>query len=132
MQVTDARCLSSEAQEALRKRAVQAILEGRIHQETAQLFGVTRGTVTRWMGLYQEEGEVGLNARTKGRSSHPALGIEEAALGVKLVIHLGLPIGKDLRQEREDPSSTQKCPDVVQRFFHAGRSAMPPPDFVIY
>jgi hypothetical protein len=35
MQVKDARCLSSEAQEALRKRAVQAVVEGRTHQETA-------------------------------------------------------------------------------------------------
>jgi transposase len=96
MQVKDARCLSSEAQEALRKRAVQAVLEGRTHQETAQLFGVARGTVTRWMGLYREGGEVGLNARSKGRSSHPALGNEEAALVVELVNRhspdqLGLP-----------------------------------------
>jgi transposase len=96
MQVKDARCLSSEAQEALRKRAVQAVLEGRTHQETAQLFGVARGTVTRWMGRYREGGEVGLNARSKGRSSHPALGNEEAALVVELVNRhspdqLGLP-----------------------------------------
>jgi transposase len=40
-----------KAQEALRKRAVQAVLEGRIYQETAQLFGVARGTVTRWEAL---------------------------------------------------------------------------------
>jgi hypothetical protein len=53
MEMKDVRSLSSEAQEVLRKRAVQAMLEGRTHQETAQLFGVVQGTVTRWMGVYR-------------------------------------------------------------------------------
>ena len=96
MEMKDARSLSSEAQEALRKRAVQAVLEGRTHQETAQLFGVARGTVTRWMGLYRKQGEVGLDPRSKGRSLHPALGEEEAAMVLELVSRhspdqLGLP-----------------------------------------
>jgi transposase len=96
MEVKDARSLASEAQEALRKRAVQAVLEGRTHQEVAQLFGVARGTVTRWMGLYRKQGEVGLNARPKGRSPHPALDEGEAAIVVELVSRhspdqLGLP-----------------------------------------
>src|ERR687896_710986 len=96
MEMKDARSLSSEAQEALRKRAVQAVLEGRTHQETAQLCGVARGTVTRWLGLYRKQGEVGLDARSKGRSLHPALGEEEAAMVLELVSRhspdpLGLP-----------------------------------------
>ena len=99
MQIKDARSLATEAQEVLRKRAVQAVLEGRTHQETAHLFGVTRGTVTRWirwMGLYREQGEGGLDARRKGRPPHPALGEEAAALVVELVSRhspdqLGLP-----------------------------------------
>jgi hypothetical protein len=39
----------------------------------SQIFGVARGTVTRWMRLSQKQGEVGLNARAKGRSRHPVL-----------------------------------------------------------
>jgi transposase len=96
MEMKDARSLASEAQEALRKRAVQAVLEGRSHQEVAQLFGLARGTVTRWMGLYRRQGEVGLNARPKGRSLHPTLDEGEAAIVVELVSRhspdqLGLP-----------------------------------------
>jgi hypothetical protein len=36
-------------------------------------------------GTLPRGGEVGLNATTKGRSSYPALGIEEAPLVVELV-----------------------------------------------
>ena len=72
MQVKDARSLGSEAQETLRKRAVQAVLEGRTHEEAAQLFCVARGTVSRWMGLYRDQGESGLNTRPRGRSPHPS------------------------------------------------------------
>jgi transposase len=96
MQVKDARSLGSEAQETLRKRAVQAVLEGRTHEEVAQLFSVARGTVSRWMRLYRDQGESGLNARPKGRSPHPALKEGQAAIVVELVSchspdQLGLP-----------------------------------------
>src|ERR671914_1042370 len=96
MQVKDARSLGSEAQEVLRKRAVQAVLEGKTHEEAAQLFSVARGTVSRWMGLYRDQGESGLDARPKGRSPHPTLKEEQAAIVVELVSRhspdqLGLP-----------------------------------------
>src|ERR687894_3046988 len=47
-------------------------------------------------GLYRKQGEVGLDPRSKGRSLHPALGEEEAAMVLELVSRhspdqLGLP-----------------------------------------
>jgi transposase len=45
VQVKDARSISPEAQEALRKRAVQAVLGGMKQTAAARTFGVARGTV---------------------------------------------------------------------------------------
>ncbi len=43
----DARYLSPKAQEAIRLRAVQAVLNGQPQTQVAKTFGVARGTVSR-------------------------------------------------------------------------------------
>ena len=50
VQVKDARSLWPEAQEALRKRTVRAVLSGLNQTAAARAFGVARGTVVRWIG----------------------------------------------------------------------------------
>lgn len=67
MKKQDARSLCSEAQEAVRKRAVEAVQNGMTQGQAAQAFGVHRGTVNRWCGEYESKGEAGLAAHKKGR-----------------------------------------------------------------
>ncbi len=67
MDVGDARSLAAEAQEALRRRAVRAVLDGRSQVEVAELLGITRHAVGRWMKAYREAGSRGLAARRQGR-----------------------------------------------------------------
>jgi transposase len=67
MENTDARSLPAEAQEALRKKAVRAVLAGRTQTEVAELFGVTRQRVGLWVKAYREEGEKALVAKRRGR-----------------------------------------------------------------
>lgn len=66
MEITDARKLSGEAQEALRKRAVQAVLSGMTQAEAAKAFGVSRYAVILWVAAHKEGGEAALSARKKG------------------------------------------------------------------
>ena len=63
----DARSLSSEAQEAIRCRAVQAVLEGMTQTEAARNFGIARGTVSKWMKQYRTGGNRALKALKQGR-----------------------------------------------------------------
>lgn len=63
----DARSLSQQAQEALRRRAVQSVLSGMKQVEAARVFGVTRQAVGIWMRKYRERGEKALRAGTRGR-----------------------------------------------------------------
>lgn len=67
MDMHDARSLSASAQEALRRRAVNAVLDGQSQLEVASLLGVTRHAVGRWMKAYRESGRRGLAARRQGR-----------------------------------------------------------------
>jgi len=63
----DARSLSSQAQEALRRRAVAAVLGSMKQVTAARLFGVTRQAVGIWMRKRRQGGEDALRAGTKGR-----------------------------------------------------------------
>jgi transposase len=96
VQVKDARSISPEVQEALRKRAVQAVLGGMKQTAAARTFGVARGTVARWMGQYRQGGEAALNQRPQGRPPATKLtGEQEAAVVALIEGHcpdqLGLP-----------------------------------------
>ena len=63
----DARSIIPKAQEALRTRAVRAVVEkGRTHQEVAENFGVARGTITRWVSMYKKGGYEALKVKKQG------------------------------------------------------------------
>ena len=63
----DARTLSPEAQEALRKRAVEAHVVGGMKQkDVAAAFGVSAYIVSQWVKRYRAAGEAALDARPKG------------------------------------------------------------------
>jgi transposase len=63
----DARSLSQQAQEQLRRRAVRAVLDGHSQLEVAELFGVSRQAVGNWVQAYRVGGEQALAAQRRGR-----------------------------------------------------------------
>jgi transposase len=71
----DARSLPGAAQAALRKRAVQAVLDGMTQAQAARLFGVHPNAVNRWMKRYRQGGWDALSQRRRGRRAG-----EQAAL----------------------------------------------------
>jgi len=73
MKTKDARSLPIKAQEDLRMKAVAAVLEGRKHVDVAEIFGVTRHIVDKWMKKYAVDGWKALRAKTKGRPTKSAL-----------------------------------------------------------
>jgi transposase len=85
MKTKDARTLSPDGQETLRLIAVRAVLAGKTHQEAADLVGVARPTVTKWMKLYRQGGEKALKIRPKGRPKGGCLAGWQAAIIVKTI-----------------------------------------------
>jgi transposase len=67
MKTRDARSLSPTAQEAVRYRAVQTVLEGKTQVEVARVFKVSRYSVNKWVKAYQQGGKKALKARKQGR-----------------------------------------------------------------
>jgi transposase len=88
MDKVDARSLSPAAQEALRKRAVTAVLGGMKQCAVAQAFGVSAYIVSQWMKRYRAEGETALNARPKGpvKGTRTLLTPKQAAMIRRLII----------------------------------------------
>jgi len=83
----DARTLPSIAQEDLRRKVLRAILEGEKQMEAAQIFGVTRQAVGKWVKKYREGGVRALRARKRGRPSKSSLLPWQAAQIAKAVVH---------------------------------------------
>lgn len=73
MKIEDARSLPPAAQEDIRKKAVQAVIEGKRQIEVAKIFGVTRQAVGKWIKKYRRDGEKSLKAKQKGRPKGSAL-----------------------------------------------------------
>src|SRR5660397_251589 len=73
MKIEDARFLPPAAQEDIRKKAVQAVIEGKRQIEVAKIFGVTRQAVGKWIKKYRRDGEKSLKAKQKGRPKGSAL-----------------------------------------------------------
>lgn len=63
---TDARKLAPAAQELIRQRAVRAVQNGMTHIKAAEVFGVTRHSVDRWVKAYGTKGTAALKARKRG------------------------------------------------------------------
>jgi transposase len=87
MKMRDARTLPSIAQEDLRRKVLRAILEGEKQMEAAQIFGVTRQAVGKWVKKYREGGARALRARKRGRPSKSSLLPWQAAQIAKAVVH---------------------------------------------
>lgn len=79
MKHLDARSLPAAAQEDLRRKAVQAVREGKAQGEVARLFGVARPTVNRWWQEYLAGGTKALAARKRGRRAGKRLPAAQAA-----------------------------------------------------
>src|SRR5713226_5286209 len=82
----DARSLSAEGQEDLRRRVVEAVQKGLSQTEAARLFGLARGTVSRWMGLVERVGRRALKARRRGRPPVARLAPHQAATTVRHIL----------------------------------------------
>ena len=81
----DARSLPAVAQEDLRLRVVKAVGDGMKQTKAAEVFGVARGTVNRWVRLRQREGRRGLKAKRRGRPSVSRLAPHQAATTVRSI-----------------------------------------------
>lgn len=85
MKIPDARSLPTKAQEDIRRKAVKAVLGGKKQVEVAELFGVTRQAVGRWVKAHREGGEKALRRKKKGRPRKLRLLPWQAALTVKTI-----------------------------------------------
>jgi transposase len=65
--VRDARRLSPEAQEDLRRRAVAAVKNGMTQAAVSTVFGVSPKTVWRWVDAFDRKGNRALKAGKRGR-----------------------------------------------------------------
>jgi len=86
MKMRDARTLPSIAQEDLRRKVLRTILEGKKQMEAAQIFGVTRQAVGKWVKKYREGGVRALRAKKRGRPSKSSLLPWQAAQIAKEVV----------------------------------------------
>jgi transposase len=78
MSTRDARSLSAEALEDLRRRAVAAVESGVSRSEVARLFGVSRKTVGAWVAAYQRLGDAALRPKRRGRKPGEQLALSPA------------------------------------------------------
>src|SRR3972149_12288047 len=85
MATQDARSLSAGAQEALRRRVVQAVRNGLSQTEAARVFQVARPTVTRWVGVAATGSGRALRAKPRGRPAGTQVAGADAARGGRRV-----------------------------------------------
>jgi transposase len=67
--IKDARSLAPEAQVILRYRTVQTVLAGMSQTEAAEVFGITRQAVGKWMKSYRRGGATSLAIKKRGPKS---------------------------------------------------------------
>jgi transposase len=67
MEKTDARKLSPEAQEVIRKRAIILLNRGKKEREVCEIFGVSRVALHKWKVKYKKGGVAALNKIQQGR-----------------------------------------------------------------
>lgn len=93
----DARKLSPNAQEALRRRGVEAVRGGLSQGDAAKVFAVSRQTVNNWMARYRKGGKRSLSARKRGPKGGIRLAPLQAAQTVRWI--------------------TDRCPDQLKMPF---------------
>lgn len=77
MKTKDARSLSGQTQEAIRIKAVKAVLKGNSQVDVADIFGVTRQAVGKWLCECRKYGLQGLKAKKKGPKGKTSLTAEQ-------------------------------------------------------
>lgn len=86
MSTQDARRLSPAAQEDLRRRVVQAVVEREMSQaEAVRTFGVSKTAVYNWVTKYRSGGKRALKSKPRGRPRRSRLEGWQAATTVKLI-----------------------------------------------
>lgn len=85
MENQDARSLTPAAQEALRRRAVKALLSGQLQKDVAEIFGVSTTALKDWMRLYRQGGEKALTPLKRGRRKKTQLEPWQAAQTVQTI-----------------------------------------------
>ncbi|MFG2629902.1 transposase [Streptomyces sp. NPDC048473] len=94
--VGDARHLSPSAQEALRLRAVAALVAGRDLEDVAAVFGVSLKAVDKWWAKWQVGGREALVMQPRGKpvGAHQVLGeAEQAAVRQAVLDHRPCDVG---------------------------------------
>lgn len=85
MNNSDTRCLSPDAQEALRFRVVQALRGGMKKSVAARTFGVSRTSIDRWWKLVELGNIRSLKSKPRGRPKGTQLAPHQAATAVRLI-----------------------------------------------
>ena len=78
MSSTDARCLSPDAQDALRVRGIEALRNGMKPAEAARTFGISRSSVWNWRKRLELGNIRSLKSRPRGRPRRSRLAGHEA------------------------------------------------------
>ena len=85
MKPNDFRSLHPQAQENIRRKAVEAVRLGCTQMEVARVFGVTRQSVGDWMKRHRARGSKGLKAKQRGRPTGGSLKPWQAAQVVRTI-----------------------------------------------
>jgi transposase len=85
MKTCDTRCLSPDAQEALRFRVVRAIRAGMKKAVAARTFGVSRTAIDRWLAIIALGNINSLRSKPRGRPKGTRLAPHQAATTVRLI-----------------------------------------------
>jgi transposase len=86
MKTQDARCLSPDAQQALRFRVVAAIRGGLRKSAAARTFGVSRTSIDRWLRTVALGNINSLKSKRRGRRKGTRLASQQAATTVRLIV----------------------------------------------
>ena len=82
----DARSLSSEAQEDLRRRVIEAILtQGMKKAHAARTFGVSRQAINNWLAAHDRGGDAALAAKQRGRPKERTIAPKQQAKIVRAI-----------------------------------------------
>jgi len=85
MKTRDTRCLSPDAQEALRFRVIRALRGGMKKSVAARTFGVSRTSIDRWLSSVELGNITALKSKPRGRPKGTRVAPHEAATTVRLI-----------------------------------------------